>query len=624
MPDLDRMVKRQQVLADFGELALCSLDLDRILAEACRLVGDALGTGRAKLLEILHAEGQLLVRAGVGWDPGIVGRLRMPMEEHSSETFAIAAGEPVISRDIGKEDRFDVPPFMREAGVVALVNVPIFLPGGRAFGLLQVDDTRPRDFGEDEIQFLRTYANILGPVIDRLLLARTLQSTEERFRLMVESALDYAIFLADPQDRITDWLPGAQAVFGWTAEEVGGQPAAITFTPEDRASGQDRWETETARKEGVAPNIRWHIRKDGSRVFIEGSTRALRDPDGTLMGFLKIGQDVTARRDGEERLRESEERFRQFSEASSDLIWVRNAGSMELEYLSPAFETIYGGSREAVLKGGTVQRWAELVHPEDRERALSMIYRVRAGERVMNAFRIIRPSDGETRWIENTDFPLFDNKGRVQRIAGLAKDVTEARMSSARLQVLVEELQHRSRNLIGVITSVASRTLGEEGGAADFQARLQALSRAQGLLSQFGSDTAEVGALVRGELEAHTEVRPPKVAVSGPRVLLTARQVQNFSLALHELTTNAVKYGALRDEAGQLSVTWAVDWDEKGQRRLTLDWIESGVDLQPDRITRRGYGRQLIEKALAYALRARTEFVLGEDGVRCRIQLPLE
>lgn len=530
----------------------------------------------------------------------------------------------MISQDISKEDRFEVPPFMKEAGVVALVNVPILRPGGQPYGLLQVDAMEPRAFGEDDIQFLRTYSTILGPVIDRLLMARTLRSSEERFRLTVEAALDYAILLSDPEDRITDWLPGAQKVFGWTAEEAVGQPAAITFTPEDRARDQDKWETETARKEGVAPDVRWHIRKDGRRVFIEGSTRALRGADGALLGFLKIGQDVTERRAGEERLRESEERFRQFGEASSDLIWIRDAETLQFEYLSPAFEGIYGESREAVLSGDTLQRWADLIHPEDRERALSMIHQVRAGERVMNAFRIIRPSDGETRWIENTDFPLFDASGRVQRVAGLAKDVTEARMSAARLEVLVNELQHRSRNLLGVIASVASKTLGEEGAAADFQARLRALSRAQGLLSQFGSDTAEVGALVRAELEAHTEVAPPKVTVSGPRVLLTARQVQNFSLAVHELTTNAVKYGALRDGTGQLSVTWTVDRDGKGRRRLTLDWNESGVELPPGAGTRRGYGRQLIERALAYALQARTEFVLGEDGVRCRIQLPLE
>ncbi|MGI4942914.1 MAG: GAF domain-containing protein, partial [Janthinobacterium lividum] len=147
MPELAQMVKRQQVLADFGDLTLHSESLDEILTEACRLVGEALGTHRAKILEIQQHEECLLVRAGVGWSSGIVGQVRLPMSEHSSETFAITAGEPVITQDISKEDRFELPPFLREAGVVALANVPIFLPGGLAYGLLQVDAGEPRSFG---------------------------------------------------------------------------------------------------------------------------------------------------------------------------------------------------------------------------------------------------------------------------------------------------------------------------------------------------------------------------------------------------------------------------------------------------------------------------------------------
>ncbi|WP_407529780.1 hypothetical protein [Methylobacterium oryzisoli] len=99
--------------------------------------------------------------------------------------------------------------------------------------------------------------------------------------------------------------------------------------------------------------------------------------------------------------------------------------------------------------------------------------------------------------------------------------------------------------------------------------------------------------------------------------------MQNFALALHELTTNAVEYRALKGEAGRLSVTWTQLQDENGDKRLSLSWIESGVAVPSENATRRSYGRELIERALAYALQARTEYVLGADGVRCRIELPL-
>jgi two-component sensor histidine kinase len=192
-----------------------------------------------------------------------------------------------------------------------------------------------------------------------------------------------------------------------------------------------------------------------------------------------------------------------------------------------------------------------------------------------------------------------------------------------RLEVLVEELQHRSRNLLGVVAAMAKTTLAPGISVEKFENRLKALSRAQGLLSQFGSDTVEVGAFVRAELAAHTDAGPRKVVISGPKVHLTPRQVQNFALAVHELATNAVKYGALNCARARLAVTWTVRRDQKNRRWLALTWIESGVDVPPEAATRRGYGRELIENALSYALRARTNFELGADGARCWIELPL-
>jgi GAF domain-containing protein len=110
MPDREQMMARQKVLADFGDLALRSDDLDEVLTEACRLVGEALGTDLAKVLEIEHDRQRLLVRAGVGWRPGVVGETRLPMGERSSETYAIEAGRPVVSRDIAGRSASSSPP----------------------------------------------------------------------------------------------------------------------------------------------------------------------------------------------------------------------------------------------------------------------------------------------------------------------------------------------------------------------------------------------------------------------------------------------------------------------------------------------------------------------------------
>ncbi len=207
MPDFEQMVRRQQVLADFGEFALRSDDLDEVLTEACRLVGETMGTKRAKILEIQDGGRSLLMRSGVGWKPDIVGRVRLDMTERSSESFSIKAGEPVVTRDIREENRFDVPDFMKEAGVIALANVPIFLPGGKAYGLLQVDEHRAarlRPWRHGVPAHLCRYPRPRHRPPASSPQAR--QATEERFRLIVETARDYAIFTTDAEGRITDWF----------------------------------------------------------------------------------------------------------------------------------------------------------------------------------------------------------------------------------------------------------------------------------------------------------------------------------------------------------------------------------------------------------------------------------
>lgn len=157
MPDLKQMAERQRALARFGELALRSDDLQEVLTEACRLVADALGADFAKIIELDDQAQELFVRAGVGWGEGVVGVVRLPMHDRSSETFAIELGQPVITPDIDIEDRFVFPDFLIEHGVKAIVNVPIPTPGGGpAYGLLQVDNREPRDFSEEDTAFLRT------------------------------------------------------------------------------------------------------------------------------------------------------------------------------------------------------------------------------------------------------------------------------------------------------------------------------------------------------------------------------------------------------------------------------------------------------------------------------------
>ena len=161
--------EQQIALVKFGELALRSDDLDEILTEACRLVGAIMGTDLAKVVELQPNGHTLLVRAGVGWKPGVVGKATIEAGDDTSEGVALRTGEPMISPDITKETRFQYPPFLIENKVRARSNVVIMGEEGQpAFGILQVDSREPRQFTDEDTVFLRTYSNLLSAAVARL------------------------------------------------------------------------------------------------------------------------------------------------------------------------------------------------------------------------------------------------------------------------------------------------------------------------------------------------------------------------------------------------------------------------------------------------------------------------
>jgi PAS domain S-box-containing protein len=372
-------------------------------------------------------------------------------------------------------------------------------------------------------------------------------------------------------------------------------------------------------------------RKDGSTLIATSNVSALRGHSGEYRGLIAVIVDITSRKIAEEALRRSEERFRQFGDASSDVLWLRNADDLRSEYLGGAFESIYGVRREVMLHDDNGRRWLELILPEDRKGVLENLDRVRQGEKVNFEFRIQRPNDGAIRWIRNTDFPVLDGD-RVIRIGGIAEDVTEEKQTSGRLQVLVEELQHRTRNLVAVVRAVSNKTIEESSSLEDFKRRyndrLGAVARTQGLLSRLDEgERITFDELLHAELSAHDmlDTYKSRLVLEGPAgVRLRSSALQTFALALHELTTNAIKYGALSSATGQLLIRWRVQVDANGEERLHVEWLESGVKIEEPSLPQGGgYGRELIERALPYQLQAQTTYVLGPEGVHCTIAVPL-
>ena len=185
-------------------------------------------------------------------------------------------------------------------------------------------------------------------------------------------------------------------------------------------------------------------------------------------------------------------------------------------------------------------------------------------------------------------------------------------------------MQHRVRNILGLVRSIVSRTLRTGGSveelAQNIDGRLQTLARTQDVFINRGANSIHLEQVVRDEVGA-VAGREAQVTISGPAVRLRRDAAETMALALHELATNAAKYGALSDPHGRLSVIWTVLNTSSGPR-LSLDWQEAGVKLD-GKPRRNGFGTELIERGLPYELKATTALDYAREGLRGRIEIPL-
>jgi PAS domain S-box-containing protein len=274
--------------------------------------------------------------------------------------------------------------------------------------------------------------------------------------------------------------------------------------------------------------------------------------------------------------------------------------------------------------------WRAGVHPDDRERALAAVRR-RSDPRDDGLYAIeyrVIGQDGVERWIASRGRTTFEN-GRAISYLGVALDITERKRAERANLLLIAELQHRTRNLLAVVSGIATDTLAASSSLADFSAtfgdRLAALSRVQSLVSRGDVTSVTIGELVSMELKAHgAEPDGRRITVEGPEVTLPSNSAQVLALALHELATNARKHGALAAPEGRLAVTWRRTYED-AESRLVIEWREhstaAGREKSPP--ARKGFGRTLIEEALPYELDAQSRLEFGPSGVFCSVTIGL-
>jgi PAS domain S-box-containing protein len=231
---------------------------------------------------------------------------------------------------------------------------------------------------------------------------------------------------------------------------------------------------------------------------------------------------------------------------------------------------------------------------------------------------------GHVRWYDFHIDALRDVEGAIIGLTGAAVDITERKEGEAHLRLLMRELTHRSKNLLAVIQAMARQSAKHAGSVERFLARfgerLQALARSHDLLVQESWHGASLNDLVRSQLGHYLDRKKSQVTVEGEDVQLKPEAAQSLGLALHELATNASKYGALSRVRGRASVAWKRLPPDRG-RALELQWTECNGPKVVDP-TRRGFGSMVIEHNLARAIEAHVSLVFDPDGLKCRIIVP--
>jgi len=334
-------------------------------------------------------------------------------------------------------------------------------------------------------------------------------------------------------------------------------------------------------------------------------------------GAIVSHANITARKAAERELRLSEQRFRAtFDNAAVGIAHVAPDGRWLMA--NRRLCQIVGYAHEDLL---TKSLW-DIVHPDDLDADRAQIEVMRAG--AAESGRIeqrLLCADGSIVWVVTTLGSVRTPSGAIHYLVAGIEDVSEQKRVEQRQDMLLAELSHRGKNLLGVIQSIAVRSLSDDRTLADARealvGRLHALANTYEALTSGSFDGALLDVILNKELKSFGD----RAHLDGPGIMLTAKATQTVALVAHELATNAAKYGALTVPEGRLTVSWNLTGDESA-RKLRFDWREEGGPpaRQP---SRRGFGSTLISRVAGAEFSCEPELIFGEAGFRYRFEAPL-
>jgi PAS domain S-box-containing protein len=454
--------------------------------------------------------------------------------------------------------------------------------------------------------------------------SEALEESESRLRL-AQSAASIATLDWDFVTVRAIWSSNFEQIFGVSREAVARASSYEAFLalvyPDDKPS-IDAMLLRLLKSGGVFSEEFRIVKPDGAVCWIATRGEVICDHKGRPRRLIGSNFDITEQRAGEERLRRSLSIIALAIEAGETGVWTANLAARTSvcdERARAIFDLADGDGIDFELLGSRV-------HPGDRERVAAVFAAaLKSGEKFTLECRILR-RDGVVRWVsirgKAEQEPLT---GQATTMAGIVLDVTERRERETHLQGLLRELSHRSKNLLAVIQAMARQTATGSSSIADFQerfaARLQALAASHDLLVAADWHGASMADIAHSQIDYFLDPRASRIKIDGSPLLLRPDAAQNIGLALHELSANAVKYGALANATGTIDLFWNLPPGEPGARQLRIVWRESGGP-PVETPKARGFGRAVIERVVAQALEGEAAVDFQPSGLTWTLEIP--
>lgn len=432
-----------------------------------------------------------------------------------------------------------------------------------------------------------------------------------RFAAIVACSSD-AIISKSLDGIVQTWNPAAEALFGWTAEEIVGQPIGRIIPPE--LSGEEADILARIRQGKVVPKFQTvRLAKDGTRIPISVTISPVRDRSGAVVGASKIANDLREQVRLVSGLREKTDQFTALANNIPQLAWMADGDGWIFWYNQRWFD--YTGTTLEDMEGWG---WKAVHHPDHVDRVVTKIQRAwDSGEPWEDTFPLKR-HDGVFRWFLSRANPLKDEDGRILLWCGSNTDITDELDAKNRIKMLMREVSHRSRNMLATILAMLNRSRHQTSDelADSLTSRIIALKSNQEILDGGEWSGARIIDVVNKQIEHVGGRRRGRIEVSGPESLMVGtRHAEALGLAMHELATNAEKYGALSNDVGFVRIGWRLSSEDQPNSMLEIDWNEFGGPTVTEP-ARTGFGTLLIRQNIEAIFRGDVSLDYHEDGLR--------